>query len=282
MKGSCAVGLLWLLTAAVRPCPAQNQAQTVPTATLELRKAVASSAGIRATVSLTHAKVLFLKIEAQNSGTGNYDQPYIPWMFVPLPSVLQDTPNPVVEDILIPVVIPGDTSKHFQMFLYTSAAVDANGASSVYTVSSPYPLDGYSPALTKAFTLKFNQQTLTVSAQTAAIVNMTVSWVVEDTSGTKRSVGMSAMNNHQDPSVDLQYSDLGAANPSSLPSIDVKLTDPNTQESQEAVFAVAIAASQDLKTKAKTAQPTDKKNTLSWSDILKTGLGALLKYFVPA
>jgi hypothetical protein len=237
-----------------------------------------SPAGLKATVALTHAKVMWVKVSGQDAGTGDFTVPFLPWTNIPLAGAQLDTANSSESEITIPVIAP-DPSKHYQIRIYVASNVDANGASSSYATSDALQFTGFSvPQITKSFDLKIDQSTLTVSAKTDIVANLTASWVFQDQSGAKQSVGEQVSVHHQDPSVGLQFAALGAAN-GALPSIHIELKDPATSQEQVADFTLSVvAASANAKSVAKAASSTPDKKTLSWNEILKGGLSAALQF----
>src|SRR5215467_9209210 len=150
-------------------CNAQGPNQN---ASITLQKVSPSSEGLKATVVLTHAKVMWLKIYTQDPSSGDYVVPFLPWTNIPIPGAQLDTANSSATDITIPVVTP-DSSKSYQIRLYVASNVDANGGSSSYVASDALRFNGFSPPqITKSFGLKIDQSALTVSAKTDIVANL--------------------------------------------------------------------------------------------------------------
>lgn len=259
------------------------QTASAPIATVNLRDAKATPEGIVATVTLGHADVYYAQVQLLDQGTGNWNT-YLSTAPQPVPTPIGNTSQEKAGTLTIPVLTP-DSKQRYRLILFVSPVGDSNtiGASSrfglgapSYTNSSPAPFDGWSPGSLQPISLRFNSDSLTVSAKTKNLATLTAGWQIESQNN---PVGIQEQQNHQDPSVDLKYADLStSSSPSSLPAISVKLQDGGGS-SQETVLTISVNVTQQLKSTKQSAQAQPSKAKFSWSDLAKTGIAGLLTYF---
>jgi hypothetical protein len=284
---SCArpfVAIVWLLLLTlVSLPPTYAQTASTPIATVNLRDAKATPEGILASVTLSHADVFYAQVQQLDQGTGNWNT-YLSTAPQAVPTPLANTDQEKAGSLTIPVLTP-DGKQRYRLILFVSPIAQPNAASAAnrfgfaaasYTNSSPAPFDGWSPGSLQPVSLRFNSDSLTVSAKTKSLATLTAGWQIESQNN---PVGIQEQQNHQDPSVELKYADLStSSSPSSLPAINIKLQD-GSGNSQETILTISVNVSQQLKSGTPAAKAQPNKAKFSWSDLAKTGIAGLLTYF---
>jgi hypothetical protein len=271
--------------------PGITNAADTASATIDIRDAKATSEGIQATVILSHADVYYAEVQLLDNDTGEWG-PYVTTLAQPVPGPLANTNTNKSGTLTIPILTPGGSTEKYRLTLYVSTRTEAGpnthrgfftNTQTAFTSSTPLRFDGLSltqPPVSQLtpISLKFNSDKLTVAAKTGEVASLSAAWQVP---GNSNPVGMQAMQNHQDPTVDLMYADLGvpAANAQdpSLPEIKITLQDKGN--TQETIVSIAVNVTQQVKAAKKSAQAQPGKAKFSWSDLAKTGVAGLLTYF---
>ena len=277
-----AIVCLQLLNLALHPATHAQTAST-PIATVNLKDAKATSEGILASVMFSHADIFYAQVELLDQGSGNWNT-YLRTAPQPVPTPLANTDQEKAGNLTIPVLTP-DSKQRYRLILFVSPIAEPNTASAAsrfglgaasYTNSSRVPFDGWSPGSLLPISLRFNSDSLTVSAKTKNLATLTAGWQIESQNN---PVGIQEQQNHQDPSVELKYADLStSSSPSSLPAISIKLQD-GTGNSQESILTISVNLTQQVKSTTKSAAAQPDKAKFSWSELAKTGIKGLLTYF---
>ncbi len=247
-------------------------AQTPAVPVAEIKTVKAGSNGLNVNVVLARVGYMGAFIDKQNRETGNFVN-VVDSIVVPLPAELNQSSDNVQGDILFPLVMIGK-DQTYRLTLYVKTRRD--DATSAYVYSTPLTFSGYDNStkpIANAINLQFSQDGLTISAKTDDKVTLKASWQV---SGSDSSFGLQAVQNMQNPKVQLSYGELPKSAAGGFPTMDIGLFDQNGSPLQEAKIAVAVTASKDVTSKVSSANSSTK---FSWSDLAKTGLGAVMKYF---
>jgi hypothetical protein len=256
-------------------------AETRSNALIIIRNVKPSARGLDVDVQMTHVGFMGASVEKQDKTTGNWTS-VIDAMYLPVPNDLKLTETAVGGTVLLPLVLPGkDQTYRLSFFSKNNQDETADFAN-----ANPLTFSGYDAPTPKpianSINLEFSTDSLTISAKTDDKVILRASWQV---TGSDTPYGLQATTNMQNPKVQLNYGALPKSSSGAFPAMDIGLFDESGSALQEAKIAVAVAANKTVtdKVKAVKDQPAaSAKSTstkFSWTDLAKTGIGALMKYF---
>ena len=226
-------------------------------------------------IGVTFARVGYvgLFIDKINKGSGSWVN-VVDSFSMPLPGDLNLTSQTVDGVLQYPLVLPGK-DETYRLTLYGRARREDTGSASVY--STPQTFMGFDPPaqkpITNSINLQFSQGDLIISAKTDEKVTLKAAWQV---GGSDQPYGLIASENSPNPSIKLSYGALPPSANGSFPAMDIGLFDEHDVRIQEAKIAVSVTT--DKSTKAKISKPTS-NTKFSWSELAKTGLGAVMQYF---
>jgi hypothetical protein len=271
--------------------------QPRPRADISLIRVTPSSVGLKVEVSVRRATSLncgvWKVVQPVRNGPQQFE-PITDSITVKLPEVARNTLEFSVLVVLIPVAIPADPSQSYDV------SCTAGGDQSEESEAASVRFQGYSATVANSIKFTFTGDGLQVSAKTKDVTELYAKW---QKSGNEQ-IDWSAASKHQDPSLTLPYSDIdsSAKTPSETVPLMVALRDSDGIV-QEVRITLAVQATQGktgtplpetgggkgktLQDQIKTIQdPTaklDQKNkvSFSWKTLAATGIGGILKYFVP-
>jgi hypothetical protein len=257
-------------------------AQSATSPVAEIRNVKAGAHGLAVEVLLARVGYIGAFVDKQNKGTGNW-LTVVDTITLPLPAELNGTTDNVDGNILFPLVMPGK-DESYRLTLFVKERRD--DAASAFVYSTPLTFAGYDAPTAKpisnSINLEFSQDSLTISAKTDDKMILKAAWQV---SGTDASFGLQATQNMQNPKVQLSYGALPKNASGGFPAMDIGLFDQSGAPLQEAKIAVSVVADKSVTDKVNSVKDqsstSSKSNStkFSWSDLAKTGLGAVMKYF---
>lgn len=269
------------------PLAAMLLAQEPPPdpAQINLHSATAGPKGIKATVSLFNTRYLSCTVNQMDPHTLAL-VPLVETIDVPLPSRLLETREFVRDTVLIPIAVEPRPEVTYQLVLWARDPDEKAPWSRPQTM----PFKGYSPLISDTIRLVFKGTGLEVSALTPRrVVKLAAVWSV---AGTEK-VDWSAAAIGESPSFTLPYAALTVTGQqvTSTPSLVLGLRDEETDQTQEARITVSVelpnskdtagAAAELRKIKDPGTPEKEKEGArFSWKQFAKSGIGAILQYFV--
>jgi len=269
---------LLLLAAAYAQTPATPQATPKPTneSQLIVQSIVPNSVGI--TVSLTASQVQDVggNVEKQNPGTGNW-MPMVGFYAIPMPGELIGSQSPTTGAVTLPIVVQPDPNVFYRLSFWTRSKKDENMD---WNYSVPMTFTGYRSTVSQTFNIEFGSDALKISAATSNLAKLTAAWQFP---GGQAPVDAQESTESQNPQVSLSFGALQAKK-GSIPSLVLTLVDRATNQTQEARLTLTVASTPAVSQKVQqiTTANNPAKQSLSWGDIAKTGISALLKFFTKA
>jgi hypothetical protein len=287
---------LWMLVLSVFFCiPFTVQAQVLkaksrilappppdlgPEPNIFLTSAEASNSGLKLVVQAARVGVIGVQIERQDNMTGSWVI-LVDGIEFPVPSNLKDAIEPVGSSFVAPLLLPG-TDNSYRALVYGKVRADDPRDWKYSNALVLHGFDNVPKPITNSIQLEFSDQSLTISTETDEKVVLKASWHV----GGHTGIGLQATSEMQNPKVDLSYGSLPKEPSGTFPAIDIALLDESGHTLQEAKVAVNVASTQAVKSRVTSVkdQPNDSKQSqntkFSWSELAKTGLGALAKFFL--
>lgn len=252
-------------------------------ASFDVLNITATASGLKIVIIGSNIGLLDFRIDRQDPNVTN-----------PIPIVSDLTVTQIPDElrhvqdatgtVILPILLDAKTSKRY--FLTTFAKSEDITEMDWGSVKNPKAFDGYDapmPPPPPVFKLAFATDAVTVSVSTDKPSNLTAEWHAEG-----KVVDTASVKNSQDPSVPLSFTKLTpptAGQPQTLPAIALTLEDPNGHVTQQASIQLSVASNAAVTAKVKqqaSANPSNQaKASFSWSDLAKTGIGALLKFFMP-
>lgn len=233
-------------------------------------------------VNLQIAGTGFLGVEVLklNESTGQFVS-VIDGAFIPVPGDLRMTATPVGGHLIFPILVPDKNAKYRARLMAKTADVQTEN----FVYSNPIVFAGFDPSPAKpaltSISLQLGTDRLTISAKTSDKVTLQAGWQMANDAA---PIGVQVKQNVQNPSVDLMYSFLPTTS-QSFPAIDVALLDEKGAVMEEAKLALTVKVDKATATKvnAVKSQPDNSSKSastkFSWSELAKTGIAAVLKYF---
>ncbi len=267
---------LFLFTAGVyaQPTPPQRVQAPINESQLSVQSIVPNSAGITVSLTADHVEQIGCGLEKQNLGTGNWVS-VINSVWFSLPSELAGTLSPTSGKVTLPIIVQADPSVLYRLSFWTKSTKSTDDGMDWYN-SVPMTFKGYESTVSQTFKLEFTSDALKISAKTSDVATLTAAWQFPG----ETPVSAQESIEKQSPDVSLSFAAL-QAKPSSVPSLVLTLVDKATNQKQEARLTLTVASTPDVSKKVNqiSAASNPSKQNLSWGDIAKTGISALLKFF---
>jgi len=272
-----------------------GQGQTPEPILITLDSVIATQAGIRMLITGHNTQYLSFQIDKWDKGTGSYPKMmYLEWY----------APNQLTHDddqtaqVILPVIV--DPEGSYKIWAWASQT-EKNANWIPAPVARPF--SGFSPQITDSIDLQFASDKLTISARTKVAAILKAGWNASGaTDNSKIKMEASGPEAEKNPQLPLSFSALGQTVGKQGPALCISLEDPEHGIVQQAQVSLSInLGDENLKKDLKDAisQPgsstTNKpgssttgkpdtsaaqKKKFPWGDLLKTGIGAILKYFV--
>jgi hypothetical protein len=253
---------------------------------------IATPNGIKAHLTGQNTRDLSFSIEKKDKGTGNF----VPWIKGVTLSAPPNLGNSYLlsDDISIPVLVAADPTEEYRLYVFGSATIDEKAAWVTDNMPSPI-MRGYSPNITDTIKLEFTSDELIISALTSNIAKLTAIWCIPGPAE-NTPIGVQATETDRNPNLGLPFAILdqarkkaatqAASAPVSTPAFQISLEDMTTGIKQQALITLSVNVGQQqakvnaVKGESDPNTPISKKTKFSWGDLLKTGVSAILKYFV--
>jgi hypothetical protein len=251
-----------------------------PQPTITLMTVKATAAGLNVELQAAHLGEMGIQVDKQNKVTGTW-VPYVETIYMPIPADIKDTSEPVGGSLVVPLLMPGAEVFYRVLVVGKSKPTDPRDWTNS-NLTTCYGFDIAQKPIANSIELQFSEDTLTISTKTDDKVVLKASWQV-GSGGTP--YGLQATANMQNPAVSLNYGALPKDTSGGFPVMDIGLFDENGTRLQEAKIAVKVASTKPVANKVdsvKNDPVTSSKSSstkFSWSELAKTGLGALMKYF---
>jgi hypothetical protein len=239
--------------------------------------------GLDLDVQLTNVGFLGAEVDSQNKSTGSWI-PVVNDIFVPLPTELKNSPQPVGGHLILPLLVP-DKNVQYRVLVSVKVMDDVKYYATDFINSNTVLFNGYDPNPPKpplnSIGVQFGLEKLTIAVKTDNKVTLQASWQIEGSSG---PVGVQVTQNMQNPSVDLPYAAIQNS-AKGFPAMDLILKDEHGANLQEAklAFTVQVDKTTSDKVNAVKSQPVSSSQSsstkFSWGDLAKTGVAAIMKYF---
>ena len=243
--------------------PLENDAQ------VQIKSVTAGPTGIKVTLKVTHMAVLAFNVK-QLVPTGKWI-PIVPAIWINPPNDLIKTSEEVEGTVTLPVLVEPNASAQYQL---QANVKSANSSDMLWNTDNSDIFNGYTP---EPFQLNFGSDALTISATSSDVETLKAAWHY----GQGVPTDMVASKTQESPSVGLPYSTLHVSDGKDMPSLFLELTDANGQIREQARVAITVDVSPGMKKKIQDSTKTNNSNTkFSWGDFAKTGIGAVLRYFL--
>lgn len=256
------------------PKPPQNQSM------INIQSVSTSAAGISVEILGQNVHVLSASVERQDPKVGS-NLPVVNSVgIVDIPPEISNSSVQAIGTAKFPIVVSADPNSQYTLTLWAKSSDDPDMD---WGTPQQRIFKGYTPPARpalKTFKLEFSSDALNVSVDTGLdIETVKAEWQLGSSTVSTESTTA------QNPKVALKYAALGGTG-TELPSLALTLEDPKTHEVQESRVSLAVAADSNLTKKVKQAKadPTQKqsKASFSWQDLAKSGVGAILTYFMAA
>jgi hypothetical protein len=251
-------------------------------ASFDVQNITATPSGLKIVIIGSNIGLLDFRIDRQDPNVQNPIPIVSDLSVTQIPDELRHVQE-ATGTVILPILLDAKTSKRY--FLTTFAKSEDITEMDWGTVKNAKAFDGYDAPTAPTppvFKLSFAPDAVTVSVSTDKPSNLTAEWHAEG-----KVVDTASVKNSQDPSVPLSFGKLNpptAGQPQTLPAIALTLEDPNSHVTQQASIQLSVASNQAVTAKVKqqaSANPSNQaKLSFSWSDLAKTGIGALLKFFM--
>jgi|HubBroStandDraft_5_1064220.scaffolds.fasta_scaffold57927_2 hypothetical protein len=244
--------------------------------TFNIQDVSASPTGISVVIQGQNVQVLSASIDRQDPKTGT-NLPVVNSVGIAeVPPEIRNPTGSAIGTAKFPIVVSADPNTQYTLTLWAKSGDDAEMD---WGTPQSRIFRGYVRPPSQTFKLEFSADSLNVSVETPEIKTVKAEWQLGASTVSTES------NTGQNPKVALKYTALGGTG-AELPGLVLTLEDPKTHEVQESRVTLAVAADPNLKNKVKTAKADtaqkQSKASFSWQDLAKTGVGALLTYFVAA
>lgn len=265
---------LVLLTAGVSAQAPTTAATAKPTneSALSIQSIVPNSAGINVGLTAYQVQLVGASLEKQNPTTGNW-VPVINYFYFPLPAELFSTRDATSGTVALPIIVQADPAVIYRMSFFTKSKDDEQMD---WNNAMPFTFKGYTSAVSQTFKIDFTSDALKVSTTTSNVATLTAAWQFPG----QNPVSVQQSTESQSPQVSLSFAALQASD-GATPSLVLTLVDKATNQRQEARLTLTVASTTVVNRKVSQAASASNpsKASLSWGDLAKTGISAILKYF---
>lgn len=259
-----------------------TQKKTQNKAYLRITGATASATGLVLEIKGDNINVLAVKVDQTGSQS---PVAVVDWFSVApanIPSQLRNDSGPTSASVNLPILV-ADSNTKYTIGAWAKSAQDDNMD---WTDEETETFNGFEVTKTQVPDLKltFTSETLNLSVSSgSSIETLAAQWQIgAHTTDIVKTTS-------QDPSVSLRLADLTTSgSPSALPSLVFSVEDSKTHQTYETHLAISVVVDQNLGTKVQQAKAASSssggnkstKTNFTWSDLAKSGLGAVAKYFL--
>lgn len=184
----------------------------------------------------------------------------------------------------LPIIIAADPEARYKIWASASPTLESN-----QWVEAPKEMEfyGFSSKVADTIDLNFTPEQLTISAVTNNIAVLRAGWSIPGTPENTKTI-LEESRTMQNPSLPLKFAALGQPSGRQGPALQISLEDPTRGIVQQALItlSVSVGSNTSLRSDVQTASqepPTispQKSKKFSWIDLAKTGISAILKYFL--
>jgi hypothetical protein len=263
----------------------QSPAELGPEPKIIVTDAKATTAGISVGIQAQNLGTMGFWFERKDKSSGEWIQ-IIDSLQIKVPGDLRDSAQLVSASVVAPVLLP-DKSTDYRVGVFGKAKADDPRDWTYSNLLLFQGFDNVPKSIANSIELQFSDQSLKISTETDEKVVLKASWHV----GGHTGFGFQVTSEMENPYVELNYAAIPKESSGQFPAIDIALSDQSGHTLQEAKIAVKVVATQTQPSAQTVAtkvanvknQPVDSnqaKNTkFSWSELARTGLGALMKFF---
>ncbi len=250
--------------------------------TINIDSVMATPNGVRADITGQNIRELSFSIYRLDPRTGN-DIEFIKSVQVPVPSELSAS-SAASSTVSIPILVAADPKVTYRLSAWGSSTTGENAK----WISAPTTriFQGFSSNVADTISLEFTSDSLWISALTNDPAKLTASWLIQGPEANV-PIGIQISETKQNPKVPLSFAVLGKPTGKPGPSLQISLEDPTRGITQQARITLSVSLGEDkqLKDQVNTVKSdptssTSKSTRFSWGGLLRTGISAILKYFV--